>query len=73
MMPPRVLASGPKPCGGNKLNFLFDIVACILAYADGLSSSPNHHAEILLSYVIIDQAPYGHLSHLPIPTCGHSA
>ena len=46
---------------------LINVVACARAYADELSSPPNHHAEIRSTYVIIDQ------SHLPIPTCGHSA
>ena len=26
MMPPRVLASGPKPCGGNKISLISDVI-----------------------------------------------
>ena len=38
---------------------------CVLAYADEFSSSPYHHAEILSSYVIIDQSPYRRLLATP--------
>ena len=55
-----------------------DIVACVLAYADGLSSShvPNHHAEISSSYVIIDQSPYKefyHTSRYPLAGILHNS
>ena len=52
-----------RPCKIKRANFLLDVVACVLAYADWLSSSPNHHAEIPSFYVIIDQSSYRDFYH----------